>query len=111
MICRKCGKKISGGFGPRQRTRLDKALRDALGSGKGRRGTLGLMQIGCLDICPKNAVTVALGSTPDTLYVIRKGTPIDEVVDILGLRSPEEKAAEGEGTGTEAGAGASPPAP
>lgn len=86
MICRKCSKKISGGFGPKGKTRLDKALREALDSGKGRRGTLGIIPIACLDICPKNAVTVALGSRPDRLYVVRAGTPIEEVIAMLGLR-------------------------
>lgn len=91
MICRKCGKKLSGGFGPKERTRLDKALREALDSGKGRRGKLGIMQIGCLDICPKNAVMVALGSRPGTLYAVRKGTPIDDVIALLGLRGEDEE--------------------
>ena len=91
LVCRKCSKKISGGFGPKGKTRLDKALREELGIGKGKRAELGVMLVGCFDICPKNAVIVARGTTPETLYSIRQGTPIAEVVEGIGLEGCRKK--------------------
>lgn len=91
FVCRKCSKKISGGFGPEGKTRLDKALREELGTGKGKRAELGVMLVGCFDICPKNAVIVARGTTPETLYSIRRGTPMGEVVEGLGLEGGRKK--------------------
>ncbi len=90
MVCRKCSKKISGGFGPKGKTRLDKALKDALVEGKGRKANLAIMQVGCFDICPKHAVIVARGATPETLYSVRKGTALEEVVRSLGLHQQPE---------------------
>jgi len=91
MICRKCSKKISGGFGPKGKTRLDKALKAALVEGKGRKANLAIMQVGCFDICPKNAVIVARGRTPETLYSVRSGTPVEDVAHALGLDRPGEE--------------------
>jgi len=85
LICRKCGKKISGGFGPKGRTRLGKALREDLGIGKGRKAPLAIVEVGCFDICPKNAVTVVRAGTPDVVHIVPKGTGIDRVIAALGL--------------------------
>lgn len=87
LICRKCGKKISGGFGPKGRTRLDKALRAELGVGKGRKAPLAIMEVGCFDICPKNAITVVRTGAPDVLHIVPRGAGIDAVIAALELEA------------------------
>lgn len=85
LICRKCSKKAKGGFGPKRRDRLSKALRKALDLAKGRRANIGVVEVGCLDICPKKAVTVALGSDPSLYRIIPAGTPMEAVIKTLDL--------------------------
>lgn len=87
LFCGRCSKRVCGGFGEDGETRLDKALREQLGIHKGRKGSIGFVRTRCFDICPPNAVTVAKGSEPSTLYLIPRATPIVEVVAALGLAS------------------------
>lgn len=98
LVCAKCTAKIGGGFGPRKRTSLRKALRKSLGLKKGRKAAIGVVDAPCFDLCPKKAVTVALGSHPQTLYVIEKGAPIEDVVLALGIGAIAERALGGETT-------------
>lgn len=83
LVCRKCGKKLDGGFGPKGKTSLAKALRKAIGGGKGRRAKLGVVETGCLDICPKGAVTVIDTRHASKWLIVKAGTPIEEVVGRL----------------------------
>ncbi|PTQ07373.1 hypothetical protein CLG96_17655 [Sphingomonas oleivorans] len=85
LVCRKCEKKLGGGFGPDGDERLAKALRRHAGGGKGRKAKLGIIEVGCLKICPKRAVTVVNGARPGEWLVVRPGTSIDELVGELGL--------------------------
>lgn len=91
LVCRKCSKKLAGGFGPKGDQRLAKVLKGALrpdgrtGKVKGRRARLGVVEIGCLDVCPKNAVVALRSSVPDTWLVIPKGTTMAEMAGLLGL--------------------------
>jgi predicted metal-binding protein len=73
LLCRKCGKKQKGGFGPKQKEPLRDELRQAL-RGAGRRRDVRIMEIGCLGICPKRGVTALNASRPGTLHVIPAGT-------------------------------------
>ena len=84
LICGKCSKKIGGGFGPDGRTSLAKALRRELGAGKGRKSALGVVEVKCLGICPKQAVTVLNGAAPGAWLVVPRGAATDAV--IAGLR-------------------------
>lgn len=66
LVCKKCSKKLgkkSGGFGP-SGERLAKALKKQLGTKKGRKAALGIIEVSCLDICPKNAVVLVDTRTP-----------------------------------------------
>ena len=93
LICKKCSKKVKGGFGPKSRTRLKKALAEKLALKKGRHAAVGLIEVGCFDLCPKRAVTVAKGSEPGKFYVVPRGAPLDEIIAKLGLGGqPEETA-------------------
>lgn len=90
LICRKCQKKLDGGFGPDGDLTLKKALkrylkRDHIRVGKGRKAELALIQTGCFDVCPKGAVTVVNAARPDALLVVPAGADLLEVRARLGL--------------------------
>lgn len=85
LVCRKCSKRLGGGFGPKGKDRLAKALRKQAGGGKGRKARLGIVEVDCLDICPKGAVTVIDGGKPGEWLLVKAGTPIEEVAERLGL--------------------------
>lgn len=90
LICRKCQKKLDGGFGPDGDLTLKKALkrylkRDHIRVGKGRKAELALIQTGCFDVCPKGAVTVVNAARPDAFLVVPAGADLLEVKARLGL--------------------------
>lgn len=89
LICKKCSKKVKGGFGTKSRTRLKKALAEALELRKGRHAAIGLIEVGCFDLCPKRAVTVVKGTEPGKLYVVPRGAPLDAIIAKLGLAAPD----------------------
>jgi hypothetical protein len=72
ILCRKCGKKLDGGFGPKRgeslKTELRQALRDV-----GRRRQVRVMETGCLGICPKDGVTALNATHPGTIHIIPTG--------------------------------------
>jgi predicted metal-binding protein len=90
LICKKCSKKMKGGFGPKAKTRLKKALAEKLALKKGRLAAIGLIEVGCFDLCPKRAVTVAKGSEPGMFYVVPRGAHLDEIIAALGLSEQSE---------------------
>lgn len=85
LVCAKCSKKLDGGFGPGGKTPLGKALRKHLGLKKGRKSAAGVLDVKCLGICPKNAVTVIDGAAPSEWSLVRAGSDLDEVAAALGL--------------------------
>ena len=85
LVCRKCSKKLGGGFGRKGKTSLAKALRQELGVCNGRRGALGVVEVKCLGVCPKGAVTVVNGAMPGEWVLVREGTPVNEVASALDL--------------------------
>ena len=72
LICRKCSRKLGGGFGPDGRDTLRQVVRDTLRL-SGRRGEVGLIDVGCLGVCPKKGVTTARASRPGELLVVPRG--------------------------------------
>ncbi len=72
LICRKCSRKLKGGFGPDGRDSLRHAVRNSLRAA-GQRGRVGLIEVGCLGVCPKHAVTTARASRPGELLVVPRG--------------------------------------
>lgn len=108
LVCRKCSKKLGGGFGPKGRTSLAKALRKAIGGGKGRRAKLGVVEVGCLDVCPKGAVTVVDARRPSEWLIVKAGTPTEEVVERLERGADQ---ANGGGSGSSATTPSIPPTP
>jgi predicted metal-binding protein len=83
LVCRKCSKKLDGGFGPGGRQSLAKVLRAALGGGKGRKAAAGVVEVGCLKICPKRAVVVVDAARPREWLLIPAGTATEAVVASL----------------------------
>ncbi len=73
LVCRKCSKKLDGGFGPDGDETLTRELKRALRAG-GQRRTTRVIETKCLGVCPKNGVTVLPASTPATLLTVAAGT-------------------------------------
>ncbi len=97
LVCRKCSKKLDGGFGPAGEQALAKALRKTLarpapggaasGRIKPRRRGIAVLEVGCLDICPKKAVVALRAADPGRWIVVPEGADLDEVAIRLGLQS------------------------
>jgi len=88
LVCRKCSKKLGGGFGEDGDEKLAKALRKsakAAGGGKGRKARLAVVEVDCFDVCPKNAVVAVRASNPGDWVVVPRGTSTRAVVERLGL--------------------------
>lgn len=79
LICRKCSKKLKGGFGPDGDQRLAKALKRQLGPGKGRKGRLGILETGCFDVCPKRAVVLVDSRRPKIWRVVEQGADVEQL--------------------------------
>lgn len=88
LVCKKCSKKLDGGFGPKGKTSLSKALRADLGIRKGRKRALGIIDVKCLGICPRDAVTVVTGAKPGEWVLVGAGEPMAAVVQALELDLP-----------------------
>jgi predicted metal-binding protein len=87
LICRKCSKKLDGGFGPGGDERLAKALRKHLSLKKGRKAAAGIVEVNCLGICPRGAVTVVDGAASRDWLLVRPGADLDELAEALGLNA------------------------
>ncbi len=92
LVCRKCSKKIEGGFGPGRDMPLAKALHKslahrnaALRKPKPRRRRTAVIEVGCLDICPRNAVVAVRAADPGRWLLVPDGADLDEVALRLGL--------------------------
>ncbi|MDY7099414.1 MAG: (2Fe-2S) ferredoxin domain-containing protein [Pseudomonadota bacterium] len=82
LVCKKCSKKQSKkgcGFGPEQK-RLSAALKRDLGAGKGRKAPVGVIEVSCLDICPKKGVVVIDSRTPEKWRIITPEDDFDEQI-------------------------------
>ncbi len=85
IVCRKCTRKLKGGFGKKQKHGLRSMLRDAAKAG-GLRRTLRIVETGCLSLCPKRAVTLTTSMRPGALVAVPEGASAEAVLDHLGLR-------------------------
>ena len=85
LVCGKCSRKLDGGFGPKSRTPLAKALRKRLGLKRGRKSPAGIVEVKCLGVCPKGAVTVIDTANPREWLLVPGGADLDSVIDALRL--------------------------
>lgn len=76
LVCKKCSKKLDGGFGRKGRTRLAKALRKEIGVKKGQAASVGIVEVDCLGLCPAGGVTVVDSARPDAWLVVERGTDL-----------------------------------
>ncbi len=83
IVCRKCSKKLGGGFGDQRKQSLAKALRNAKHSKKGRKGSFGVVEVGCLGVCPRGAVTLIDGARPGRWLLVPEGADVAGVVESL----------------------------
>jgi predicted metal-binding protein len=92
LVCRKCSKKLDGGFGEDGDEKLAKALRKGLkapGGGKGRKARVGVIEVDCFDVCPKNAAVAVKASNPGEWVVVPRGASTEAVTERLGLTRGE----------------------
>ncbi|CAM5357262.1 Putative metal-binding protein OS=Sphingobium scionense OX=1404341 GN=GGQ90_003192 PE=4 SV=1 [Sphingobium scionense] len=85
LVCRKCSKKLDGGFGKDGEERLAKALRRHLSLKKGRKAAAGIIEVNCLGICPRGAITVVNGAASRDWMLVLAGTDLDELAVALDL--------------------------
>lgn len=91
LVCSKCSKKLGGGFGPKGKQSLAKALRRHLGLGKGRKSPIGIVEVKCLGVCPGNAVTVVNMADAREWLLVRPGADMDAVAHELGIEKARAK--------------------
>lgn len=85
VTCGKCSRRMGGGFGPKGKTSLAKALRK-LGNGrKDRKARFGVVETGCLKLCPKNAAVAFNAADPHRWHIIARGTDAEDAAGLLGL--------------------------
>ena len=87
-LCKKCGKKLGGGFGAFQKQSLAKALKKTLDLPKWKRSPVRIVETGCMKLCPRGAVAVTTGSAPGLVHIVPAGTSVAEVAVHLGLPLP-----------------------
>lgn len=85
LVCAKCSKRLGGGFGPKGRQPLGKALRKHLGLRKGRKSAAGVVDVKCLGVCPRGAVTVINAAASREWLLVPAGADLDAVAAELGL--------------------------
>ncbi len=86
LVCRKCSKRVGGGFGAKGKTSLAKALRRHIGAKKGRKAKAGIVEVKCLSVCPKKAVTVVHANDLLNWQLVKPGTPVADIAAALGLQ-------------------------
>ncbi|MEE4153976.1 MAG: (2Fe-2S) ferredoxin domain-containing protein [Erythrobacter sp.] len=94
LVCAKCNKKAKKrglAYGP-EGTTLTKALKRELGAGsklgKGRKARLGLVEVPCLDICPKGGVVLVDSRTPGQWRILTPDADIGELARQLESVEP-----------------------
>jgi predicted metal-binding protein len=82
VICRKCGKKLDGGFGRKRKESLKSVLRQNFRDA-GRRRDIRICETACLGVCPKGGVTALNATHPGTIHVIPAGADVAEAIQTL----------------------------
>lgn len=88
LVCAECAKRVRGGFGPKGRTGLVKALRRELGVSKGANAAVGVAAVECLGVCPRDAVVALDAARPGRWLEVRPGTPAADVLAALDQARP-----------------------
>lgn len=83
LVCRKCGDKLDGGYGPKRKDDLPDAFKEVLRT-LGRRRDVRILEVGCLGVCPKGGVTVMHGAKPGEMLVVPEGLDLMQLAARLG---------------------------
>lgn len=73
LVCRKCSRRTGKRFGLGGDESLAKALRRNPGYGKSRKAEVGVVEVGCLKLCPKQGVAVVDTREPGRWHVVHPG--------------------------------------
>ncbi|MBD8677105.1 (2Fe-2S) ferredoxin domain-containing protein [Sphingomonas sp. CFBP 13720] len=84
LVCAKCSRKLDTGFGEDGKP-LAKALRRHLKLKNGPKARAGVVEVKCLDVCPKGAVVVVDSATPAHWLLVHPGDDLDAVAARLGI--------------------------
>ena len=84
LVCRKCDGKLKGGWGDKGKDDLAGAFKDVLRA-RGQRRAVRILEVGCLGICPKDAVTVVRGAAPGEMLVVPQGLDLQGLADRLNV--------------------------
>lgn len=85
LVCAKCSKRLDGGFGNKGKQRLAKALKTYLGVKRFRKARIGVVEVKCLGVCPRGAVTVVNAADPTRWRLVAKGADLAAVTEDLGV--------------------------
>jgi hypothetical protein len=80
LVCRKCSRKLGGGFGKKGRVPLDKLLKAEL---KGQKHGPKVLAVPCMDICPKRAVCALRGGAGRQVHLVPPGMAAQDVLAAL----------------------------
>lgn len=89
VVCRKCSRKLKGGFGAKGRDDFKSALQDGLRT-IGRRRQTRIVETKCFGICPKRGVVTLRGSEPQRILIIPEGQPTAAMLAALGFTALPE---------------------
>ncbi|OYY66823.1 hypothetical protein [Sphingomonas sp. 28-62-11] len=92
LVCAKCSKRIDGGFGKKGKQSLAKALRQQLGVKRFRKSPVGVVEVKCLGVCPRGAVTLVDARDAGNWRLVQAGADLAVLVDTLGLADSSPKA-------------------
>jgi predicted metal-binding protein len=73
LVCGKCSRKLGGGFGKKGKHDLVDVLKNAA-KAAGQRRAVRVMEVGCLGLCPRRAVSAVSSAKPDEVVVVPAGT-------------------------------------
>jgi predicted metal-binding protein len=85
LVCAKCSKRLDGGFGKKGKQRLAKALKAYLGVKRFRKARIGVVEVKCLGVCPRGAVTVVNAADPTRWRLVARGADLRDVAAELGV--------------------------
>ena len=85
LVCAKCSKRLEGGFGKKGKQRLAKALKAYLGIKRFRKARVGVVEVKCLGVCPRGAVTVVNAADPSRWRLVARDADLAAVAADLGI--------------------------